>query len=388
MEQRFQQDFSRVRVHTDAESAEAAGSVNAEAFTSGSSIVFASGQHKPDTSAGRWLLAHELAHVVQQSRGPAVLQALTLSPPTNASEREADTAANSVAAGGQAPSISADPATNGTLQRSLFGDIAGGAVGAAAGAGLGFLIGGPIGALVGGLIGGAAGLAAGDALSAEKRELTGPERTEAKIVFGENLDMGAVRVAEAPIMGIGQNARTPFDTIYFPPGTSKLAFIDFMPWLIHELTYAWQYQHGVGVIKKLFWALHGASAYDYGGEPGLVAAAAQGKRFKDFQTEQQGDICRDYYLRVKEKKDVSAWMPFIAEVQGKGSLGDSRSRVERKPVSPNHCDGRCGSMWRTHSSVSTSCRIEGNVSGPADLCRGSGDTARTSARAKGVRYAD
>ena len=59
----FGADFSRVRVHPDSRSAPALG---AEAFTQGSDIHFAPGRYEPGTSEGDHLLAHELAHVVQQ----------------------------------------------------------------------------------------------------------------------------------------------------------------------------------------------------------------------------------------------------------------------------------------------------------------------------------
>ena len=64
-------DFSQVRVHTGGEAAASARAVNARAYTVGSNIVFAEGQYAPGTAAGRRLLAHELAHTVQQSDGRA-----------------------------------------------------------------------------------------------------------------------------------------------------------------------------------------------------------------------------------------------------------------------------------------------------------------------------
>jgi hypothetical protein len=67
MESRFGCDFSRVRLHTDACAAESTRSVSALAYTVGSHVVFAPGQYQPATAAGQRLLAHELAHVVQQS---------------------------------------------------------------------------------------------------------------------------------------------------------------------------------------------------------------------------------------------------------------------------------------------------------------------------------
>lgn len=67
MGHRFGRDFSRVRVHTDADAAQTARDVNARAFTVGTDIVFGPGRFSPATLDGRRLLAHELTHVVQQS---------------------------------------------------------------------------------------------------------------------------------------------------------------------------------------------------------------------------------------------------------------------------------------------------------------------------------
>src|SRR4051794_22968554 len=66
MEFRLGQDFGDVRVHTDTKAGAAARSIGARAFTGGDDIVFAAGQYSPHTAIGQNLLAHELAHVVQQ----------------------------------------------------------------------------------------------------------------------------------------------------------------------------------------------------------------------------------------------------------------------------------------------------------------------------------
>ena len=71
MQSRFGYDFSPVRVHTGGVATESARAVNARAYTVGQDVVFGSGQFAPQTRDGRKLLAHELAHVVQQSRIPA-----------------------------------------------------------------------------------------------------------------------------------------------------------------------------------------------------------------------------------------------------------------------------------------------------------------------------
>jgi len=66
MESAFGHDFSRVRIHADSSAADVANSVNARAFTIGNDIAFANNEYRPGSIIGDALLAHELAHVVQQ----------------------------------------------------------------------------------------------------------------------------------------------------------------------------------------------------------------------------------------------------------------------------------------------------------------------------------
>jgi hypothetical protein len=68
-EPRFGHDFSRVRIHTDGSAARSAQALNARAFTIGQNVVFGPGQYAPETLSRQLLLAHELAHVVQQTGG-------------------------------------------------------------------------------------------------------------------------------------------------------------------------------------------------------------------------------------------------------------------------------------------------------------------------------
>ncbi|GLR87967.1 eCIS core domain-containing protein [Bradyrhizobium iriomotense] len=68
-EPRFGRSFSDVRIHTGDKASVAAQSVGARAFTYGSAIVMGQHAYSPATQAGRALLAHELAHVVQQDSG-------------------------------------------------------------------------------------------------------------------------------------------------------------------------------------------------------------------------------------------------------------------------------------------------------------------------------
>ncbi|HUS13232.1 MAG TPA: DUF4157 domain-containing protein [Pyrinomonadaceae bacterium] len=72
MEPRFGYDFTGVRIHTDPLAAQSAESVAAEAYTVGSDVVFAAGRYAPTTGDGQRLLAHELAHVMQQRSRPAL----------------------------------------------------------------------------------------------------------------------------------------------------------------------------------------------------------------------------------------------------------------------------------------------------------------------------
>ena len=70
-EPRFGQGFGDVRVHTDPTAARSAQAANARAYTIGRDVVLGKGQHSRGPSANRRLLAHELAHVVQQGRDGA-----------------------------------------------------------------------------------------------------------------------------------------------------------------------------------------------------------------------------------------------------------------------------------------------------------------------------
>ena len=82
-------DLSDVRVHTDSTAHDLNHAVSAKAFATGSDVYFAQDQYKPGTSDGDKLIAHELAHVVQQ-RGAPTSGPLSVSQPGDALEREAD----------------------------------------------------------------------------------------------------------------------------------------------------------------------------------------------------------------------------------------------------------------------------------------------------------
>jgi len=100
MEQRFGRDFSRVRVHVGARASESAAALGANAYTLGQHVVFGQGGFDPASGTGRRLIAHELAHTIQQ-RGSGH------EPPGKAParEREAGRTASRVADGGAVPAL-------------------------------------------------------------------------------------------------------------------------------------------------------------------------------------------------------------------------------------------------------------------------------------------
>jgi Domain of unknown function (DUF4157) len=98
MELRFGHDFSSVRIHADDQSAAAARSLSARAFTVGRNIMFGAREYQPETTTGRQLLAHELTHVVQQAATAAQIQRAPAISILDASSKEKETATQKKAA--------------------------------------------------------------------------------------------------------------------------------------------------------------------------------------------------------------------------------------------------------------------------------------------------
>ena len=122
MESRYGMDFSQVRIHTDARAAQSAAAVQADAYTAGRDVVFGEGRYAPQNGEGRRLLAHELAHVVQQSRGGT---APPLDPEAS-QERDADQASAAVAAGRSAARVQSGTGVG--LARQAQGSSRGGTI--------------------------------------------------------------------------------------------------------------------------------------------------------------------------------------------------------------------------------------------------------------------
>jgi hypothetical protein len=99
-ESRLGHNFGNVRIDTGPAAAVSAREHHARAYTVGRDIVFAAGEYRPHTPAGRWLLDHELAHVIQQGQRSDPLGAGAADGAPRAAEREARAAATAALAGG------------------------------------------------------------------------------------------------------------------------------------------------------------------------------------------------------------------------------------------------------------------------------------------------
>ena len=167
------------------------------------------------------------------------------------------------------------------------------------------------------------------------RRLSQIEIDEARLVFGTSLDTSRIIVYEAAhwpdwiaraaarIAGRPaptHNAVTLGNRMYFPlmlqtnVEHDEAFSLQDMAWVIHELTHAWQYQQQGW---RSFWEAFkvqirlGPHAYDYGWEQGLNSARMRGESLFDFNPEQQGDIARHFYYRLKQGLSTQAWDPFV-----------------------------------------------------------------------------
>lgn len=167
MEPHFRQDFSLVRVHTDARAAASVRAVGAHAYTVGRHLVFGSGRYAPQTGHGRSLLSHELMHAVQQSFTSDVAGELRVGEAHGTHEREAEKAESLPFSETAVRGTAIGPRLQGKWdwERAGWGSLIGAGVGGAGlatfaalgapGVGVAMLAGGLVGGfLIGGLTGG------------------------------------------------------------------------------------------------------------------------------------------------------------------------------------------------------------------------------------------
>jgi hypothetical protein len=356
-ESRLNHDFGDVRVHTDASAARAANALGANAYVRGRDVVFDRSQFAPHTPDGKRLLAHELAHVVQQRAGGAP----TVQRDLKAYNKEKTTALPAFSMmGGSSASYETKSAeapglraalqtliTDGKVKEVLSSD---GAVSwfaaehhmnaqlseieqalQVAGYAKATKLAKAIYDIHGEFLYSKESLTTiaafysntttiGEKVRAvTNRSMTEWEIRQAKRVFGNAINYGSVTIADgsvsSKIASVGGYARTIGNVINFPTGSSRS-----MAFMIHELTHVWQYQKtGVSYIAKALWA-QVTEGYSYStdgksAEDSLKDARAAGKTLYDYNLEQQGDIMSDYYGRLQRGEDASAWQSFIDDVK-------------------------------------------------------------------------
>jgi hypothetical protein len=116
----FGHDLGGVRIHASRAAAQSSRAIDAAAYTVGQHIVFAAGAYEPGTSAGRKLLAHELAHTLQQ--GPvARFDSLSIGGADDPAEREAEAIAARTTPDGAVPRAPTAALASGTVARAPEG---------------------------------------------------------------------------------------------------------------------------------------------------------------------------------------------------------------------------------------------------------------------------
>jgi hypothetical protein len=117
-EQGLGHDLSRVRIHSDRTAAESSRAIGAQGYTLGQDIVLNEDHCDPRSTAGRWLLFHELTHVVQQGNRPSPPPA-SIGPREDPAERKASDAAHAFLTSPlpQVPQPAAADIAPGTVQR-------------------------------------------------------------------------------------------------------------------------------------------------------------------------------------------------------------------------------------------------------------------------------
>jgi hypothetical protein len=137
-----------------------------------------------------------------------------------------------------------------------------------------------------------------------------------------------VRVAEGGVLRIAfhfnkQRAFTLWHTINLPSkGNHTRANMGI---LVHELVHVYQYEQlGSAYLPEAVHAQHMPEGYDYGKELGLLRDRSDGKRFCDYNREQQAQIVQDFYdaLHGRDAGDatrgstaLACYRPFIGEMQ-------------------------------------------------------------------------
>ncbi len=135
-----------------------------------------------------------------------------------------------------------------------------------------------------------------------------------------------IRVAEGGLLESifrrnGSLAFSTWRTVHFPKhdgGRRHPHTRSNLPIVVHELTHVYQYhQVGSRYLGEAIYQLIKTkrNCYDYGFIKGLESAAAAGKKFSDFNREQQAQIVQDYFTLLQKEADVTAYEPFIRQLR-------------------------------------------------------------------------
>jgi hypothetical protein len=340
-------------VHSDERAAQSAESVDAAAWTVGDDVAFAHGLYQPHSSAGRELLAHELAHVVE-GEDERTDSTVTIGRTDDPAERRADARAASRSSGRPRSRPVRAPGRRtrgGVLRRTTFGALLGGGIGALGGAILGGLLGGPIGALVGGLVGFVAGAIVGEVATTRSRKLTQPEIDYAKDVYLDSVDYSQITITRDSVLALGA-PRTIGNTIHlksdwghFKGDTLELTDKG-MEVLIHEMGHVWQYQNGglayipESLIAQLKAAVGGgdrAGAYDW------RAAHDAGIPWEDWNPEQQAEAIERYNVLLRKSKAKDTTMT-VEELHELSILVKYMDKVHRREGAPTFEQPELGSF--------------------------------------------
>ena len=146
-------------------------------------------------------------------------------------------------------------------------------------------------------------------------------------IFGlNNLRYRDVRVAQGGILNLifrynGGLAFATWYTIHLPRvGSGRGNGRSNLPLLIHELTHVFQYHHaGSRYLGEAIYYLVTTQrdCYRYGGAIGLQSSWQQGKKLCQFNREQQAQIIQDYFEKMQAGQDVSSYLPYLVQLQGR-----------------------------------------------------------------------
>lgn len=152
--------------------------------------------------------------------------------------------------------------------------------------------------------------------------LTGTEIGQAAAVLGPTgMRYGDVRVAQGGLLDLifklnGNLAFATWHTISLPKSGRHTR--DNWPLVMHELTHVYQYEHiGSRYLGEAIYMLVKTKrdCYDYGDVDGLKTAVVAGKRYLDYNREQQAMIVQDFCFLTARGADVQAYAPFIAQLR-------------------------------------------------------------------------